>query len=298
VRLVITGASGFVGRDAIMPLLARDAEVHLLCRSPQTIAGTTAYRLNLLSDDPAPLLAEIRPTHLMHLAWYAEPGKFWNAPENLDWVAASLRLVRAFTAAGGHRALVAGTCAEYDWSQPVLSERNTPLNPATLYGEAKASLFRVLEKAAPTLRLSFAWGRIFHPYGPFESSARLMGSVLDAVLSGRCVALSEGLQERDFMHVSDVAAALVDLLASDVEGAVNIGSGEAVAVRALVEKVAAMRHSTHLMRFGARPMQTGEPPRLVADTNRLEQEVGFQPRFNLDTGLADALARRRSPPFK
>lgn len=296
-RVLLTGGSGFVGREALAPLLSRGAEVHLLSRRPGHPTGVHAHRLDLLTDDPSRLLAYIRPSHLLHFAWYAEPGKFWNAPENLDWTAASLRLVRAFAAAGGQRAVIAGTCAEYDWSQPPLSEAGTPLRPASLYGETKASLFRLLDKAAPALDLSFAWGRIFFPYGPYESAARLTGSVMDAVLTGRPAELSEGLQERDFLHVSDVGAAFVALLASNVEGAVNIGSGEAIAVRALVEKIAAIRHCGHLMRFGARPMQPGEPPVLIADVARLQEEVGFRPRFDLDTGLADALARRRIPPL-
>ncbi len=99
-RVAVTGGGGFIGREAVAALQARGAEVHLLGRAPATL-GVTPHVIDLLAEDPAPLLRAIAPTHLLHLAWYAEPGKFWQAPENLDWVAASLRLVQGFAAAGG-----------------------------------------------------------------------------------------------------------------------------------------------------------------------------------------------------
>jgi len=290
-RVVVTGASGFIGREALAPLQALGAQIHTFGRSATVRDGLIAHAVDLLADDVAPLLAEIAPTHLLHFAWYAEPGKFWHAPENLDWVAASLRLVRGFAAAGGERAVLAGSCAEYDWSHALLDESITPLTPETLYGESKVSLFRMLEKAAPHLGTSFAWGRIFFPYGPFESGARLTGSALDAIVTGRVADFSEGLQRRDFQHVEDTAAAFVALLASNVEGAVNIASGETIAVRALVEHAARIGGTLPLMRFGTRPMQPGEPPMLAASNHRLSNEVGYRARFDLDTGLRDALAR-------
>lgn len=294
-RVAVTGASGFIGREAIRPLLALGAEVHVLGRGGDAPAGTTAHAIDLLRDDPAPLLAGIAADHLLHFAWYAAPGRFWHAPENLDWVAASLRLVRAFAAGGGGRAVLAGSCAEYDWAYDRLDEATTPLAPATLYGEAKAGLFRILNRAAPQLGVSFAWGRIFFPYGPFERPERVTGSALDAIVARRPAQFSAGTQARDFQHVEDTAAAFVALLASDVRGAVNIASGETVAVRALVEQAARIGDALPLMEFGARPMQPGEPPLLAADARRLHDEVGFRPRWNLDTGLRDALARRPQP---
>lgn len=292
-RVLVTGASGFIGRETLGPLRAAGFEIHALDRGGGGADGVTYHRCDLLAEDPAELVAAIAASHLLHLAWYAEPGRFWNAPENLDWVAASLRLVRAFAGGGGRRAVIAGTCAEYDWSAPLLDEADTPLAPATLYGEAKASLFRILEKSAPALGLSFAWGRIFFPYGPFERSGRLFGDLFDGIARGEPVALSAGTQRRDFMHVEDVAAAFVALLGSSVEGPVNIASGEALAVRDLVTRAARIAGAEHLALFGARPMQPGEPPVMEAATRRLALEVGFTPRHTPDSGLLDMFRRRR-----
>ena len=286
-RVLVTGASGFIGRHTIAPLLARGDEVHLIARTP--VPGCTVHSLDLLTDDPASLLTRIAPSHLLHLAWYAEPGKFWHAPQNVDWLAASLRLARAFATSGGDRLVTTGTCAEYDWSHPLLDEATTPLAPATLYGTAKAALFTTLT-AANLAR--YAHARIFFPYGPGERSGRLLPDVIDAVRANRRVATSDGAQTRDFIHVTDAAAALVALLHSPATGAVNIASGTAHPLRTIIETAAALAGNACLIDWGARPRQPGEPDIMAASTHRLTSEIGFTPHFSLRSGLADMVASR------
>jgi len=290
-RVAVTGGGGFIGREAVAALQAMGAEVHLLGRAPDADAGT-AHVIDLLHDDPLPVLRAISPTHLLHMAWMAEPGTFWTAPENLDWVAASLRLVRAFVGVGGRRLTVAGSCTEYDWAHCHLDERKTPRRPGTLYGTAKAALAEVLHKAAPVLGLSVGWGHVFFLYGPREKPGRLLPDVIDAVRAGRRVATSEGTQARDFMHVEDVAAALVALLASDVQGPVNIATGRSVPVREIVGMAAKAAGDACLVDFGARPRQPGEPELMTAEVGRLRDEVGFVPRWSLEQGIMDMVARR------
>ncbi|MFY9293943.1 MAG: NAD(P)-dependent oxidoreductase [Methylorubrum rhodinum] len=115
-RVLVTGGAGFVGRPAVAALVARGFEVHALGRrAPE---GAHAFHSADLLDAGS-RRAAVRAagaSHLLHLAWVTEPGRYWEAPENLDWTAASLDLVRAFHEAGGERAVVAGTCAEYDWT--------------------------------------------------------------------------------------------------------------------------------------------------------------------------------------
>ncbi len=290
-RVALTGGSGFIGRELVPVLVAAGHEVHLLGRSGTAAAGTVAHDLDLLRDDPAPLFADLRPEALVHLAWIATPGLFWQAPENLDWMAASLRLARAFAAGGGRRLVVAGTCAEYDWHFHCLHEVRTPLRPHTLYGTAKAALFQTLSAAAPVLGLSLAWGRIFFPYGPQEAPGRLLSGLIDGIAAGRRVPCSAGLQQRDFLHVEDVAAAFALLADSSFEGPVNIASGQLVAVRDVIGLAARLAGRPDLVDLGARPTQPGEPHIMAADVARLRQ-LGFRPQFDLETGLADTVSRR------
>ena len=132
------------------------------------------------------LVREVRPTHLLHLAWYAEHHAYWTAPQNLDWVGASLRLVRAFAEQGGTRAVLAGTCAEYDWTQGVCVEGATPIRPRGLYGVAKDAVRRVVEAFAAGAGLSAAWGRIFF----FTARMSILGGSLPRLHEHCCTAIS------------------------------------------------------------------------------------------------------------
>jgi nucleoside-diphosphate-sugar epimerase len=150
-----------------------------------------------------------------------------------------------------------------------------------------------LAAAAPVLDLSFAWGRIFFPYGPFEQPGRLFSGIVDGIAARQPVACSDGLQLRDFMHVDDVARAFCRLLESDVSGPVNIASGTTVAVRDFIALAAEAAGGAELIRLGARPTQPGEPQVMAATVARLQREVGFAPAFDLETGIADAVTRRQ-----
>ena len=289
-RLLLTGASGFIGRHLAAQAMAQGRDVVAIGRNDPEIDGL-AFRVCDLMD-PIPVRAamnEIRPDAVLHMAWYAEPGQFWKSPINLDWVARSLDLARAFAEGGGGRFVVAGTCAEYDWSGAVLDEETTPLDGSTLYGQAKAALYRLLAAAAPELGLSLGWGRIFFPYGPGDRPERLLGSLVAALRDGRSARFSNGRQERDFIHVADVAGALLALVDSPFEGAVNIGTGEAPSVRSLVEQMAALSGRDIELVFDARPIEAMEPPRLVAATDRLFNTLGYQLRFPREEGLRDTL---------
>src|SRR5262249_15187187 len=102
--VLVTGASGFIGRHCCNRLAAEPGRHHAVSRrgigpASGTIRGPAAARL--APGAARRLVAEPRPTHLLHAAWVATPGVFWHGPENLDWLAAGLELVRAFGEAGG-----------------------------------------------------------------------------------------------------------------------------------------------------------------------------------------------------
>lgn len=290
-RIIVTGATGFIGREVVPLLCDEGHEVHALGRTAGDDARIHWHRQDLLDGaDRRPTLRAIGASHLLHLAWYAEPPHYWTAIENLDWLEASLRLVRAFAATGGKRVVIAGTCAEYDWSVPRLDEATTPILPATLYGEAKASLYRVLIRASAVLGISFASGRVFNVYGPLERRERLLGTLIRAVETQQPARFSAGTQLRDFVHVDDVARAFVALLHSGIDGAVNIGSGDPVSVRTFIETAARYCEPAPILEFGDPGLNRGEAPALFAGMDRLTGQLSFRPRFGLEDGLAQAIA--------
>ncbi|MDQ3998006.1 MAG: NAD-dependent epimerase/dehydratase family protein, partial [Gemmatimonadota bacterium] len=240
-RVLVTGATGFVASRALPLLVDRGFEVHAVSRARRAAEVPVAWHTaDLLEPGAADaLVSAVRPTHLLHFAWVTTPGEYWTTPENVEWVEASLRLVRAFAAADGTRAVFAGSCAEYDWSYGICVEGTTPLGPRRLYGVCKNSLREIVDAFGPASGLSTAWGRVFFLYGPGEHPARLVPSVARALLAGVEARCSDGHQIRDFLHVDDVAAAFVRLLESDVRGPVNIASGTGTSVRDVVAQLAA-----------------------------------------------------------
>ncbi|MBA2517776.1 MAG: NAD(P)-dependent oxidoreductase [Solirubrobacterales bacterium] len=299
-RVLVTGASGFIGRRALAPLLEYGFEVHAVGRrrAAEAPAEVKWHVADLLDPEGRRDLVErVGATDLLHLAWYAEPGRYWTSTENVRWVGATGELLTEFAARGGGRAVLAGTCAEYDWAvSGPYAEATSPLRPATLYGACKDATRRVAVALGAQLGLSVAWGRIFFLYGPGEHPDRLVASVARALVAGERAPTSEGSQRRDFLHVADVAGAFAGLVASDVAGSVNVASGTEVPVRRLVELVAEAAGRPDLLDVGALPSRPDEPPDIAADVTRLSEEVGFVPDFGLEDGLAATLEWWRRTP--
>jgi nucleoside-diphosphate-sugar epimerase len=290
-RVLVTGATGFIGTRAIPLLLERGYDVHALGRTSPPNENIKFYRCDVLNVEAArAAVAKIRATHLLHLAWDVTPGRYWQAAENLDWADAGMHLLQAFAGAGGRRAVFAGTCAEYEWGAPRFLEMTTPCIPATRYGTAKDTLRRQAEAYSASAGVSTGWGRIFYPFGPGEKSGRLVSDAIGALLDGKPFPTSHGEQRRDYLHVDDVAGAFAALLDSGVQRAVNIGSGHAVPIRTLLETIARLTGNALCLRFGERHLPDSEPAIIEADATRLNHEVGFVPRYDLDAGLADTVA--------
>jgi nucleoside-diphosphate-sugar epimerase len=298
---MVTGAGGFVGRWSVPALRALGFEVHAVlsaahgARVPDELRGAEVHRCDLLRETSIDAAVEaIRPSHLLHFAWIAKPGVYWNSPENFQWLEASEYLLRRFHAVGGRRAVMAGSCAEYDWSGAgVFEERLGPLAddmaPATpAYTACKLRLQRSLAEFSARHGMSSAWGRIFFQYGPYEHPQRLVPSVVLSLLRGREALCTHGRQVRGFLHVADVGAAFAAMLAAGVQGAVNVGSDERIAVAELIERIAQKIGRTELVRLGARAAAE-EPPLVIPVVRRLREETAWRPRFSLDDGLADTI---------
>jgi nucleoside-diphosphate-sugar epimerase len=288
-RVLVTGASGFIGRYCLQPLLDLGYEVHAIrhgSRATSTEAKIRWHQCDLLERSEADaLMEEVKPTHLLHLAWVGVPTEYWTSLENLSWVRSSLCLLEAFAKAGGHRIVIAGTCAEYDWRYGFLSESVTPLRPAHLYGACKASLAEIVSRTAPLIKLSWACGRVFYLYGPHEAVQRLVPSVTLSLLRGERAVCTHGRQLRDYSYVEDVARAFVMLLSSDVEGAINVGSGEAVSIREIVSQICHQTGAMGRADFGAVRAQQNDPPLVLADNRRLREELGWSPKWTLEQGI-------------
>jgi nucleoside-diphosphate-sugar epimerase len=286
-RVLVTGGTGFIGRHTLPLLVDAGYDVHVVTRGRDPdVAGVTVHHADLLVPGAAERLAiEVAPSHLLHAAWFLTPGQVWNSFENLRWVEASVAIVRAFAAAGGRRAVMAGTCSEYLPGDGPCVEGETPLDPTTLYGASKDAVRSLSELAAREAGFELAWARIFLAFGPYEHPARLVSSITRNLLLGRPAPCSHGRQVRDYLYTPDIGAALVALLASGVTGPVNVGSGEPVTLRQIIEHIGQGVGRPDLIEFDALTPPEHEPKTLVADVTRLREEVGFRPAHTLEQGL-------------
>ena len=287
-KIILTGATGFIGWHCIPFLLSRGYEVHAVTSRdiPPDPSCIQWHTLDLLNPDQVGELVEsVHPTHILHLAWYTIPDRYWTSPENLKWVQAGEHLAGEFKRCGGKRMVTAGTCAEYDWSYGYCSERVTPIKPATLYGEAKHSLHVRMDEIFKNSAISSAWGRMFFPFGPGEHPSKLVSSVVNALLLGNPAPCTEGYQVRDYLYIEDVAEAFVQVLDSTVTGPVNIGSGTPVSIREIIELIGEKTGHSNLIQYGGKSAAGPQTPTIVADNRRLLEEVGWRQKNDLASGI-------------
>jgi nucleoside-diphosphate-sugar epimerase len=285
-KVMVTGASGFLGRYVVASLLNSGFNVVAVSREKSGHIDDVEYiPFDLL--DPGghhELIRSAGATHLIHLAWYAEHGKYWSSSLNLDWVQATARLAQAFCEVGGQHIIAAGTCAEYDWSEGYCRETMTPVRPDSVYGTAKATTHRLLEALAESFSVRCAWARIFFPFGAGENRERLVSALIDALRGTRAPFGVNGACSRDFLHASDVAEGLKALLAARAHGAFNISAAEPVQIRELVEMLARQLHASPDPILELPSSRVNEAMLVVGDNARL-RSLGWKPQLSMSEGL-------------
>lgn len=272
--ITLTGATGFVGRQILRSLLERGCSVRVIVRDPSRLRGipvSGALKVVQTPDlftEASSRLEELLDgaETLVHAAWHVKPGEYLTSPLNIACLTGTLNLAYAFAAVGGKRFVGVGTCAEYDPSAGLMTT-DTPLAPNTLYAACKASAFHVLRCFFDTESVSFAWCRVFYLYGDGEDERRLVPYIHRQLRAGQEVLLTRGDQVRDFLDVKDAARMIADVALGEQEGPVNICSGEAVSVRQLAERIADEYGRRDLLRFGAKPENPFEPPKIVGVRN-------------------------------
>ena len=289
-KVLLTGATGFIGSHVARQLVHAGDEVHALVREQSNRhriediqPSLHLFPVDLL--DSSFLLPPSSFDCCIHLAWYVEPGQYLESSRNQDHFRASLNLARQLQKLGCPRLVASGTCFEYDTSLGTLTE-SSPTRPQSLYAQTKLALFHELQ----TCGLETAWTRFFYQYGPFEDPRRLMPVIIRALLHGRPAPLTPGEQVRDFLHVEDVAAAVCAVARSRLTGAVNIGSAQPVTVRQIARKIGELMNRPDLIQLGAVPYDTADPMKILADNSRLRQNTAWMPRFDLDSGLRQTIA--------
>jgi nucleoside-diphosphate-sugar epimerase len=294
-RVFVTGASGFIGTHVTKALLARNHRVAVLVRPGdpmsrlQPLKGSFDMIAGTLEDTALleKSISAFQPEACIHLAWYAEPGKYLDSSQNIRSLTSSLSLFQTLIKAGCRQIVAAGTCFEYNTGFGYLHE-DTPARPASLYAAAKLSCGLIGSQLAAQAKIPFAWGRIFYPYGPQEDPRRLVPAAINALKQGIPFPASPGDQIRDYIHVADVASAFCTLMEKQAEGVFNISTGLPVSIRQLLETLGQLMNRADLIKIGTLPYRKWEPPFICGNSMRL-RNLGWKPSYSLTDGLSDVI---------
>jgi len=266
-RVLLTGGTGFVGQAVLRALGAKGVEVTCVVRPGSVEHLNGRYQVvetpGLFAENTDWWVETLAGIDMcIHLAWYAEPGKYLTSARNLDCLSGTLAMAQGAAKAGLRRFVGVGTCFEYDLAHGHLTT-DTPLDPLTPYAAAKASAFLTLNQFLPLHGVEFLWARLFYLYGVGEDPRRLVPYLHQQMQKGEVADLTSGTQIRDFMDVDEAAELLVRDAFSDRTGASNIASGQGISVRQLAEQIADGYGRRDLLNLGARPDNLTDPPVVV-----------------------------------
>ncbi|MDB9752041.1 NAD(P)-dependent oxidoreductase [Gammaproteobacteria bacterium] len=275
--VLLTGATGFVGRQVLLALLERGIRVRVVVRSGKQnqfaklrgIEGVVSTR-DLFAESAEWWVDVCKNIDtVIHVAWYAEPGKYLQSANNLDCLTGTLLMGKGAAQSGVRRFIGIGTCFEYELSGVALSI-DTPLQPLTPYAGTKAAAFMALSQWLPQQQVEFAWCRLFYLYGEGEDTRRLVPYLRSKLESGESAELTSGNQVRDFLDVRDAGQTIVTMALSNKEGPINICSGIPITVRQLAEKIADEYGRRDLLKFGMRQDNLVEPLSVVGVNTAME----------------------------
>ncbi|QXI31425.1 NAD-dependent epimerase/dehydratase family protein [Pseudomonas vanderleydeniana] len=281
-KVLVTGATGFVGRHLVAALLERGHSVRAVARNVQSARQLPWF------DDVEFVAADVHAEHLdlagltagvdvlVHLAWPGLPNyqALFHFEHNLF---ADYRFIKRAVEAGVTQVLVTGTCFEYGMQSGPLSETATP-QPSNPYGLAKNTLRVFLETLRQQLPFNLQWARLFYLYGEGQNPNSLLASLDRAIDAGaERFDMSAGEQLRDYLPIEAAAEYLARLLElRDFSGVVNCASGRPIAVRTLVEQRLRERGASIALNLGHYGYPSHEPMAFWGVTQRLQQLLGAE----------------------
>lgn len=305
-KVLLTGATGLIGKYAIQPLLDAGFEVFVVSsketedkktrrqegKQDEKPTLTHWVQANLLDfSDIERVFEEVKPQYLLHFAWDTTPGSYLESNLNFNWMQSSLKMLEQFKLYGGKRAVFAGTCFEYKFQDSPLKEYGE-LNPTSTYAKCKNDLNKLATSYCEKNDINFGWGRIFYVYGEGEQEKRLIPYVINCLKQDKEFSTTAGELIKDYMFAGDIAAAFVKFLDSNVQGCVNICTGIPVKIKEIVSLIAKKLGKEDLIKFESE--ESTQPPIIVGDNLRLTKEVGYQCKYTLEQGLEKVLQTENS----
>ena len=301
-RVLVTGASGFIGSHLVRRLLADGVETHVLTSTVSSVLGVrlvdirdqiTVHEGSLADRCAMDAVVEAaRPTHVFHLGAYTHVGKSWHRVDECVQtnVQGTANLLQSLDGTGYVRFLNVGTSEIYgDIEVPFQEDK--PVHPVSPYAATKyaaESLCRVFHDGHgwPIVMV-----RPFNAYGPRQTVDRIIPEVIIRSLRGQPLKMTQGRQTREFNFVEDIADGMVRaMLVPGVEGELfNICCGEDVSIRTVTETILNLLGNPVKADFGALPDRPTEIWVMRGDNSRARERLGWKPNTSLEEGLAKTI---------
>lgn len=278
-RVLVTGATGFVGNYVVRELLKQSHQVITTSKNSQKArmyewfsqVQYVPYDLNVVRENLFQFFQE--PEVVIHLAWEGLPNyeALYHFEQNLF---TNYRFLKTLLEDGLKSLTVTGTCLEYGLQDGCLSE-DTPTQPTTPYGLAKDTLRKSLEQLQQKYHFSFKWLRLFYIYGQGQSEQSLLSQLETAIGKGETTFnMSGGEQLRDYLPVEKAAEYIVKIaMQSEVHGIINCCSGTPISIRTLVEDYLAKKQKGIRLNLGYYPYPDYEPMAFWGCDNKLQKAV-------------------------
>lgn len=275
--VLLTGASGFIGRYVLEQLKVDGDQVFALSSKDQPEEqGVTWLKGDFIQDDLRPMIGQVKPKRVIHLAW--ECGRYDDAV-HMDWLGASLRWLHALRDSGCEHVLTMGSSMEYRWDDTACHETDTPIDPATMYGHAKHALGQQLQAFCQRVGIAHCHARVFFVSGVGEGERRLIPAAIRALQKGDSFTCNAGHAWRDYLDAKDVGSVIAKLSQRQSGGAINVASGKAVQLRELMDAVGRALGKPDLLSYGE-PKPDAPRDIALADVQKLQATLGFVPAFD------------------
>jgi len=188
---------------------------------------------------------------------------------------------------GLRKVIAMGSAAEYGVRSGLIHEYDPPMEPLSPYGWAKRSAWMLASSWSRRTSIPLIWLRPFIIYGPGQRGDMMLPYAMAKAKAGEQAEFTDGLQERDFVHVTDVARAIRLAVEASCPGphAINLGTGCPVKVRDVILAIARQYNAEHLFHLGARPRRPGEPERQVADVSLARELLQWIPKVDWEDGV-------------
>lgn len=285
-KVVITGANGFLGSWTVFAFLDAGYEVHALGRNLSKFQEASHDRLfvhSLPVEKWSQLLRVEKPDFVVHCDWAGVASSDKNDIEQHLNVTRWLNLASTEIEIGVKKSVFLGSQAEFGTSLGIIPEETNEFSPNTQYGIAKCDAYNNLNTLFLDTNSKFVWARLFSSYGALDDGAWLIPSCFRDLMSGRNFYLSSGEQEWNYLHGADIGRALVSIIDDiDFSGAVNIAHPKSTQIKVIANQIETLLNLHDLISFTQD--EGSKIPDVLPDSRRLHQ-LGWKPIIGIHSGL-------------